>query len=259
MAPSPSQVARQYVRNAVLPAAPPPVLGPRTRSAFAFETAKEQAAVVGSEVIAFVKGITDQQRQDIVNATLLAQLVAKKKVPDPETLDEVIAWYQHYFDVLSNIGFVVQDRGFAEFVETSQTFEAHKAILEIAATLLAGSPSALLLVTKTLESLEKMGSDSPWITLFHREGRTGQTARFQVSLVSADETGPFLVSLIAFGLEAQATLTQVLFFKFSSSQVRLRHNSGKVTINAELLSLVRQDIADKLKAHLTSFVAGLDV
>jgi len=176
--------------------------GAKARAPFDFDAAKEQAAVVGSDVIAFATGITPEQRGDVVNATLLAQLVAKRRVPEPKTLPDLISWYEHYFDVLSRVGFAIQDRGFAEYVEKSDTFEAHEAILEVAATLLAGAPAALAVVKRTLEALQKMSADSPWITLFHRESQSANTARFQVSLVNADEASPFLVSLVAFGLQA---------------------------------------------------------
>ena len=252
--------ARRFVKTAALPAPPPRRrAGAKARAPFDFDAAKEQAAVVGSDVIAFATGITPEQRGDVVNATLLAQLVAKRRVPEPKTLPDLISWYEHYFDVLSRVGFAIQDRGFAEYVEKSDTFEAHEAILEVAATLLAGAPAALAVVKRTLEALQKMSADSPWITLFHRESQSANTARFQVSLVNADDASPFLVSLVAFGLQATNEITQVLFFKFHKNTVKLQHHSGKATINAQVLEGVRKDIATKLGAFATEFVAGLNL
>ena len=88
--------ARAFVSSAELPAVLPSVLADGDAVAmpdFAFDTAKEQAAVVGSDVISFITGITPEQRSDLVNATLLAQLVAKKKHPLPQDIKGVIAWY----------------------------------------------------------------------------------------------------------------------------------------------------------------------
>ncbi len=249
--------ARQFVASVELPEPPPLRREVAKAPGFSFDAAKDQATVVGSDVISFVKGVTPEQRNDIVNASLLAQLVAKRKVADPKTLEEVRAWYGDYFDVLSRIGFVIQDKGFAEYKERSENFEAHEAILAVAAALLAGSPGALALVKITLEALQKMSADSPWITLFNRESQSANTARFQVSLVDQDENARFLVSLIAFGLEARATLTQVLFFKFRSNEVKLNHHSGKVTINAQLLANVRDQIAGKLVAYTSEYIKGL--
>lgn len=252
--------ARAFVQQAELPAPPPEVLGPSiAATAFDFETVKEQAAVVGSDVISFVKGITAENRSDLVNASLLAQLVAKKKFPEPTTLQDVLDWYETYFDVLSNIGFVIQERGFAKYEEKSASFEAHEAILDVATVVLAGSPGALAVVKKTLESLKQMSDDSPWMTIFSRESRSATTARFQVSLAEEAEDAGLLVTIMAFGVEAKAKVTQVLFFKFKKNDATLHHHSGKVTINTDVLGGVRDEIARKLAAHTREFVAGLDV
>lgn len=251
--------ARRYVQEASLPAALPGVLAGGPALDFAFDAAKEQASVVGSDVVAFVKGITAEQRSDLVNATLLAQLVAKKAIPEPENLAEVLAWYDKYFEVLENVGFVVQDKGFAKYEEKADSFEAHEAIIDVAKVLLAGAPGALAVVVKTLESLRKMSADSPWITIFHRETRSAKTGRFQVTIAEPDGPTGLLVTLMAFGVEANSTMTQVLFFKFTKNQATLQHQSGKVTINSEVLGSVRAPIAEKIKAHTAAFVAGLDV
>src|SRR4029453_4148529 len=125
---------------------------------------------------------------DLVNASLLAQLAAKKQFPTPLDIEGVKAWYKKYFDVLANIGFVIQDQGFAEYKENADTFEAHEAILDVATAILGPASSALKIVTTTLQSLKKRDTDSPFLTLFHRESRSAKTARFQVTLADEDET-----------------------------------------------------------------------
>jgi hypothetical protein len=252
-----TQDARAFVRSLALPE-PPPVQFDLTKAPAApFDVAKEQASVVGSDVIAFAKGVTPEVRHDIVNAVLLAQLVAKKTMAEPTSLADVGAWYESYFDTLSRIGFVIQDKGFASYNAKSDSFEAHEAIIDVAAALLAGSPGAIALVKTTLDALRKMSADSPWITLFHRESQSANTARFQVSLVEADDDAGVLLTLIAFGLEAQTSVTQVLFFKFHKNAVTLRHNSGKVTINAPLLAGIRDQVAGKLLAYTNEFIKRL--
>jgi len=249
--------AREFVRTAELPA--PPAIDPhatrsgRTRG----DVAMAQASVVGSDVIAFADLVTPEERQDIVNASLLAQLVARRKVAEPRTLSDVRAWYDAYFDVLTNVGFVLQHRDFAEYRKDSQSFEAHNAILDVAAVLLAGSPGALLLVRSTLEALQQLSADSPWITLFNRESQSANTARFQVSLVERDANAQLLLSLIAFGLEAERNVTQVLFFKFRRNEVTLHHYAGKVAINGPLLAAIRGEMAGRLVAYANDYIKGL--
>ena len=166
-------------------------------------------------------------------------------------------WYDTYFDVLTNIGWVVQDRDFAEYHEDSTNFDAHKAIVAVATMLLGAAPAALALVKTTLDALQSMDAESPWITLFDSESRAARTAHFQISLAEQDANGQFFVTLMAFGLEATSRITQVLFFRSRASEATLRHYSGKVTINTQVLDSVQSDIAAKLAGHAADFVRKL--
>ncbi len=247
---------RSFVEQAVLPEPYAELLDePAPGITSPFDAVKQQAAVVGSDVVSFVAEVTPEQRQDIVNASLLAQLAANKRVPDPQDLKGIVDWYTAYFDVMSRIGFAVNSRGFAQYVESADSFEAHEAIIEIVKTALAGAPAAIPLVLKTLESLKNMSQDSPWITIFHRESRSANTARFQVSTA---DTGASL-NVLAFGISAKAMVTQVLLFKFKTNESTLQHNSSTLTINPTVLGAIRNDIAQKITKYSKDFVAGLDI
>ncbi|MGE3874950.1 MAG: hypothetical protein AB7F74_18520 [Parvibaculaceae bacterium] len=243
--------ALEYVSKVKLP----PSSGlEATVADFDFKKAKDQALVVGSDVVSFVRGVTEERRNDIVNSSLLAQLVATKKVGKG---GDVFDWYDEYFDVLGNIGWVVQAREFAKHKETATNLDAHKAILTVATALLGPGATALTVVKSTLDALKAMGEDSPFITLFNRESQHAKTARFQISLAEEEANGRFMVSLMAFALKAKANLTQVLFFRFKKSDVTIKHASGKVTINTEVLASVREPLKQKLLAFTDDFVKKL--
>lgn len=246
--------ARRYVESLQLPEQRRHRDRPVGLTEFNFDQVKDQAAVVGSDIVSFVKGVTPERREDIVNCSLLAQLVAKKQVSDPE---KVYDWYDAYFDVLMNIGWSVQDRGFAKYTETRENFQAHEAIMKVAASLLGPTATTLTVIQATLDALKSMDEGSPWITIFNRESQSSKTARFQVTLAEPGEEDQFLVSLMAFGLEAKAGLTQVLFFKFKSSAATLKHYSGKVTINSDVLTHVRKSIKTKIAAHAMDYIKAL--
>jgi hypothetical protein len=222
----------------------------------ALATAQQQAAVVGSGILGFVEGVTPERRQAIVNSALLAQLVARRQVPDTTQID---AWYDVYFDVLAHLGWVIQDQGFAEYREATDDFTAHKAILEVATALLGPSPTALALVTTTLNALLSMGQDDPWIRIFSRESQTASLARFQIGLVEKGPDDAFRVALMAFALEASSEITQVLFFKARSASVAFRHRSGEVTIDADALDSARDAMRLKLAGITGSYVAALEI
>jgi hypothetical protein len=254
--------AKRFVAQAELPPVPraKPSGGRAARAApeagvgFAFDTAKDQAAVVGSDVVSFMAGVTPERRESIVNSSLLAQLIAKKQVSDPTRTTE---WYNAYFDALTNIGWVLQAKNFAEYHEESQNFEAHKAIIAVATALLGAGATALVLIETTLKALQSMNEGSPWITIFSRESQTARTARFQITLAEQDTDGQVFISLMAFALKAETTITQVLFFKARSNDVTLRHHSGRVTINTTVLDGVHDAIKKKLLGIANEYVKAL--
>jgi hypothetical protein len=254
-----SDYAQQYIQQLELPEPRSRGMGDagnaRSETVMAaLQTSRDQAAVVGSEVVAFAQGVGGAHRQDLINSTLLAQLVANKKVPHRHNL---FGWYDAYFEALANIGWSVQERNFATYVEGGENFEAHQAILKVAATILGPSPVALALVTNTLQALQKMDENSPWLTLFARESQSAQTASFQISAVEQGASGEPFVSLIAFALQARKGITQVLFFKALTSDVTLQHCSSRMSIDADVVAAVRQALKDKLAAHVTDYVKTL--
>jgi hypothetical protein len=249
--------ALEFVETVDLP--PPPRLestGDTTEAVaqFDFDKSRNQALVVGSDVISFVRGVTEERRNDIVNSTLLAQLVAKEKVGDAS---RIFPWYEAYFDTLSNIGWVIQDRQFVQHKEKSKNLDAHKAILTVATTLLGPATTALQVVKATLDALKAASEDSPFITLLNRESQHAKTTRFQIGLAEDDANGRFIVSLMAFALSANADLTQVLLFRFRSNEVSLKHASGKITINTEVLASVREPLKRKLLDFTSDFIRKL--
>src|SRR5688572_28234712 len=178
---SPAVSAREFVRSIELPAPPPATARARsgTRDQIAFESDKDQALVVGSDLVSFVGALPAEQRGDIVNALLLAQLRARKVVPQPGNIKDLHRWYDEYLGVLSQIGFAVHQATLKNYDSKTDGFEAHQAVLEVVATLVAGAPGALAVVSSTLTALQKMDADNPWITLFNSESRSANTAHFQ--------------------------------------------------------------------------------
>src|SRR5262245_2715396 len=90
-----SSEALEFVRNVELPSVSK-YEAPQDVAEFDFKKDKDQALVVGSDIISFVKGVTEERRKDIVNSALLAQLVANKKVPNITHVFFGQSDYQHY-------------------------------------------------------------------------------------------------------------------------------------------------------------------
>lgn len=229
--------------------------GPRMATAEALGKTKQQAMVVGADIISFVSGTDPVLRTAIMNSSLLAQLAANRKVP---TRDDIRAWYDAYFDVLVQLGWAIQDRGFSEHHEAGDDFEAHQAILSVAASLLGPASTALVVVQSTLESMKAMAKGA-WMTIFQQESQGAKAARFQVTIAEPASAAGAVVTLMAFELAANARLTQVLFFKFRSVDVKLRHSSGRLAIDATLLTSVAPAIAKRVNKFVESYVEDVPI
>ena len=216
---------------------------------------KNQAMVVGGDIVSFVTGTDPTLRTRIMHCALLAQLAANRKVASRE---DIRSWYEAYFDVLEQLGWAVQQRGFSEHHEKGDDFEAHQAILSVAATVLGSAPAALDLVKSTLAAMKETAKGS-WMTVFQQESQAAKAARFQVTVAEPASRGGTVVWLMAFQLDATIRLTQVLFFKFRSMDVRLHHSSGRVAIDTDLLAVVAPSIRSRVHDYVQSYVENIPI
>jgi hypothetical protein len=223
--------------------------------AFPAQSGKDQSVLVGSQIVSFAKGVTPEKRNAIANSALLAQLAANKQVPDQTSIND---WYNKYFEVLTHIGWTVQNKGFSQFATANTDVDVTEAILAVAASALGGTAATgYLLVKSALEALKPSEKNKPWVTLFERESLHANAARFQVSLVNEEPDAGFLINLMAFSLEAKTDLTQVLFFRFKSASAVFKQFSGAVTISDTLLATICAPIADRVAAYTNSYIKEL--
>ncbi|MEJ1237373.1 hypothetical protein WBG78_04530 [Chryseolinea sp. T2] len=252
---SPFVDALRFISALPLPAQPDGTRGLDGQDVISFTTEKSESVMVGSDIVSFAAGLPEGMRTVITNSLLLAQLAASKKVGDSEKTTE---WYKTYFNVLTTLGWVIQEQGFTEHEESGKEFEVHKAILAVAATVFSAGATALAIITSTLNALEKMG-DGPWLTIFKKKSERGKVAQFQVTVVEPIGDGGCKISLMAFELEGKNNLTQVLFFKFNSSSVTLKHASGTVTLDKEMVEDLGPAIANKVRPFQLDFIANIPV
>lgn len=219
-----------------------------------FDQAKNQARVVGSGVFSFAQGVDAQVREAISDSALLAQLVANKRT---SVASDPIAWFTAYTEVLQNVGWALQDIGWTDYTNQGTAAEVNEKIVEVMAVALGPSPAALVLINATMNALKAMSTNGPWITLFSRESQKATISRFQIGLVEKDPQAEVFVSLLACLIQAQNTITQVLFFKFRDSHATFKANAGKVSINRAALNDLGPAIRAKVRAYQVDYVSSI--
>jgi len=216
----------------------------------------QQAVVVGADVVSFTSPVSAQRRQDIQNCTLLAQLAANAKVDQNQ---DIFAWYSIYFDVLNNLGWSMTSKQFSTYEDHGKEANVHQAIIQVATALLGAGTTGLALVITTLNAMQKMNADSPWITIFKRESHKLNAQTFQIAIVEQTLLGQTTVTMMAFTLNVSSAMNQILFFKFHENDVTLKNCSGSVAINDGILTAIRSDLQKKVQNRAVGFVASLDV
>ena len=251
--------ARRYIKCRPAPT-PAKHRGPMARALtdtppVELKSTEAQTLVVGSSLVIAAEKVPKQVREDIVNCTLFAQLAATGEVGNAA---KVIDWYGAYFRALTAIGWAQSDTQFESYKFGGKNAEAHKAIIQVLTVLMGPGAAALVVVKTALEALQSMNENSPWITLFDRQSKSGKSARFQVATAQVDASGLLQVALVAFNLKAKSDLTQVLFFKYASSSTSLQYAAGKATIFEAALADQRAAIAraSTLIARPTSVRSG---
>ena len=153
----PTMDPKNYVRGLSLPVQDDnmPVIQVATRSLGPEDNTDVSESFVNNQsIVSFVAGVSEQNRQDILNSTLLAQLAADKTT---ENVDDLKAWYKQYTEVLTNIGWVIEQNEFTDFQSGSDEFEMNTAIMGIMGAVV--DPTQISLITKTLESVKSLGDD----------------------------------------------------------------------------------------------------
>jgi hypothetical protein len=226
-----------------------------------FEKPGNQTVVVGSGVVSFLGGVSRSIRGHVVNCCLLAQLAANKATSGNNTtqrFDQLRPWYEVYFRTLTGIGWSVTDTSFTDYIAAGNDLEAKQAILQIAATLFGPAATALAVVQSTLYAL-RSAQPGRWLTIFKQESQIAGDGRFQLAVVEPEIDAVVTLSLMAFELKAQTNLLQVLLVKLRSSDITLRHASGKVVIGTSALQQIGPVVEARVQTYTNSFVAELPI
>ena len=252
-----TEQTRAYVNSLELPPQPPKFESAEAGDGDAVEfNQSPQAVVIGAQMAEFTAKVGADARSAIADSLLIAQLAANKAA---DSANDVFAWYRKYIDVLQKLGWLVKDMEFKEQNVSDRNAGVHTAIIPVVTAMLAPGAGALPLVLSVLNGLKEMDSNSKWITVFDRASQHARGAKFQLSYVDADADGNPKISAICFGLTAQRTVTQVLFFKFSEDSAALKSANGSLSMNAEQLVAARADIAARVRPFVADFIKNLDM
>jgi hypothetical protein len=214
---------------------------------------KPAGFVEKGSLVSFVAGVSGQNREDVLNSTLLAQLSADKTCDrDSKPLD----WYQQYTKVLSTLGWTLQGANFSDYSSSTATFSMDKAVLEIAGAALTGDEAAVL--AATVDALGKLPTTDGRLQLFNHSASNGKEGNFQIC-VCTETNGAVAMKTMAFYFTSSQTNTTVLFFNYTAASTELQKSVQGATLNSGVYGQVRDAVLDKLGKNAQTFVLNLDI
>lgn len=218
-----------------------------------------QAIAVGAQLTEFSAAVSPEIRAAVSDSLLLAQLAANKSASKPDAPIEVFAWYDKYIEVLKGIGWRVVD--FEQQTQEVSTHNSgvHSAIIPVVTAMLGPAVAAGSMVVSILQGLQEMDASSKWITVFDRASRHARGAKFQVGHVDVGEDGDPVIKVACFSIDAGRDVTQVLFFRFSTSSAQLRKAAGTFATGRARLLDAQVPIAERVKPFIAEFVRNVEI
>ncbi|MFW0756444.1 hypothetical protein ACN1C3_17165 [Pseudomonas sp. H11T01] len=136
---------------------------------------QDSASVIGKSVVAYDRKMTPQNREDVDDSILFAQLVAGRQF-DPET--HLAEWFKEYARALEMAGWGTTSHAFSEFQSREIKFTMDEAALQIIAAIAGPDKLQLLsMVTGAFKALEK---NENALKLFELKSKKNHSGNFQV-------------------------------------------------------------------------------
>ncbi|KAI0706886.1 hypothetical protein C8T65DRAFT_651221 [Cerioporus squamosus] len=166
-------------------------------------------AAVASRAIVWVGDLSNQQKSDVLESTLFAQLAADKQV---------------YTNTLGSIGWVVSSAHFTEVQYNSTEGTVHETVLEQLANDPTVSKALYASVSRALLAFARSGSDSEAEKVFDSSSiaSSSEFASFQLAVASVDESGDVILTLIAWFYWLNQKIGNTLWFSWQNATLSIK-------------------------------------
>ncbi len=212
---------------------------------------QDAGAVLDDSLLAFTGGLSDQNRDDVMDSLLLMQLAASKKYNKEKEANQ---WYSFYHDGLSRLGWLTTARTFQDYSPHQSSFTMDEIALEIIAQV--GGPNFAHVARKAATAL---ANNEKALRVFEKSGSSEQVASFKMLPCVQTAQGDVVMMLNFMNFVKTARTKKVLFFTFNRDQVRITRSADRVQLNARQYANLRQSVSQKLGRIGEAFIEGLEI
>lgn len=235
-----------FIAALSLPDAGPPLLG---ASAEALPTG-DGATIAGHSVVSFVSGLDQQNREDVLNSTLLMQLAATKKF---DKVGQRQQWFRFYTEGLGKLGWTVASSAIEAYVPKQQSFTMDEVALEIIDSVAAGSGFAAT-AKKAFDALKEQPQA---LAVF--ESQNSHMGMFEILPCAQTAEGNVSMVLNCMQFETNSLRHKVLFFTYQQRAIAIYRSAQLAVLNTGVYSQAREAVLEKLGAGAKRFLAHLAI
>jgi len=217
-------------------------------------TNKEQGFVNAGSLVIFVGEISSQNREDVLNSMLFAQLSADKRY---DRLSETDEWYKVFVKVLQIMGLVIENVQFEEYQKIGSTVKVSEAIMEILDDTLSESEKKI--VEKTISSLETTENGSCWNVFDKKSSGLGKFKNFQIVPCKEDGHGNIIVDICTFYFKASSVPIHWMWAKFRSSDITLFTGKQSCTLETKVYAHVRDIISQRVVTDAKALIVDCKI
>lgn len=212
---------------------------------------KDAAAVLEDSLVSFTDGLSDQNRDDVMNSLLLMQLAANKKFSKEQESEQ---WYKFYHGGLGQLGWLTTAHGFQSYAPVQQSFTMDQIAIEIIG-LIGGASFARVAQAAT----KALANNQQALRVFENSNQSEEMSCFKMLPCLQTERGDVSMVLNFMSFKKTVKTKRVLFWKFSNSDVRICRGADKIQLNASVYKGLRGAVAEKLGKKGAEFISGLDI
>ncbi|TAX01974.1 hypothetical protein ELI07_32830 (plasmid) [Rhizobium leguminosarum] len=243
-----------YIKSLDLPEAP--TRGAETDAPPADFTDAHQAVTIGSQMAEFSSTVPQSIRPAISNALLLGQLAADKATAGNS---DPAAYFDAFNGVMKKIGWQVTASGLTQQSLSDSNAALHTAIIPIVTAIFGPGAAASSIIMAVLKGLQSVDQDAPWITVFQKKSTKVRSANFGLSYVDGGAGGGATLKAAYFALQASHNLTQVLLFKFISSDGIMKSGQCQMSLSPETIITTEDVLQQKVGPFIIENIKNISI
>jgi hypothetical protein len=244
------------------------------------------ANVVAASVVAFSDGIFGQQKEDLLNSTLLAQLAANKKY-DRER--DTLNWYTFYRSVLEQLGWIIEKQRpsgrlpdlrkfvpsrndfpnrptlpgrpagftFTRVVVDRPRFTAGSTVMKVLHKKV--NENIFIVTQAALEALSDLDDRDRRVIIFENSSHSSGRGNFQIVSVSVEPPERLRMTMVAVFFATDERVSRVLSFNFAGGSTQMFQARDTMTLDSAVYDAVRDQVIQQLGDQASAYIDELDI